>query len=69
MGLSKDVNGTWDFIKREGGAIVIRGHWKDASEGKEIRVEFLDDDHIELPAPDILPLKQKLSFERVTIGT
>jgi len=51
LGQSKTVAGKWRFVKAEGDEIVIAVKMDDKPEEREMRVKFVDDDHLEMLPP------------------
>lgn len=51
LGQTKSNAGTWRFVKSDGDSIVIAAKMDDRTAEQEVRVRFIDDDHVEMAPP------------------
>jgi hypothetical protein len=51
LGRSKTASGSWRFIKTDGEALVIAVKQNESTDEREVRVRFIDNDHLEMASP------------------
>jgi hypothetical protein len=64
LGQSGSNSGTWRYVKTDGSVLVVMVKGNGAEE-KELRLNFVDNDHFEMVPPEGTGGGQKLPFVRV----
>ncbi len=67
FGQSKTTSGKWRYSKTDGNALVLLVQAADTDKENELRVNFIDNDHLEMVPPTGAPGQagQTLPFKRV----
>jgi len=67
FGQSNTSSGKWRYVKTDGSTLVLMVKAKDTDTERELRVNFLDNDNLEMVPPEGAPSQgnQKLPFKRV----
>ncbi len=67
FGQSQTTSGTWRYAKTDGEALVLMVKAAGTETEKELRVNFIDNDNLEMVPPAGAPAEagQKLPFKRV----
>ncbi len=68
LGQSNSVAAKWRYVKSEGNVLVLMLKPDQGTDEKELRVNFLDNDHFEMVPPSGSVGGEKMPFKRVKSG-